>query len=445
MSKTLFEEAVADAKRLREVAEKNAKNAVIEAVTPKIRSFIEEQLLGDNDTDENDNTNILSETAENIMADYNSDEEVTLDESALSALLELMGGEDMSNSLSDNSSRHQIFESIRGTLEKMSDKERNSLLNAADKINKNVESLESYEINNHRRLEENTMAMSDDIFYEVDLAALKEAAEKPADPLEELDIIIRGLPDPEDEEEEFDFSALSIEPWEEELEGDEELEVGEEEEVEVGADEEVEGEEDVDVDVDIEIPDLGALEEVYDIDPSMLRNELRKIRKLAEGDAKSMASSFGGGKAGKDVFEHPPNLNVLSEMKKVLRSQRRNNRALNEKLYKYRGAVQTLREQLEDLNLFNAKLLYVNKLLQDKNVTATQRRTSIQALDEARSLREVKLVYKSLTESFKGRGGKSINESKARRPIGSSRTTRSSGVSNSSSEVDRWAKLAGLK
>ena len=43
MSK-IFEEALADAKKLREVAEENAKKVILESVTPKIREFIEEQL-----------------------------------------------------------------------------------------------------------------------------------------------------------------------------------------------------------------------------------------------------------------------------------------------------------------------------------------------------------------------------------------------------------------
>ena len=41
MSSSLFEEAIADAKKIREVAEENAKKAVLEAVTPKIREFID--------------------------------------------------------------------------------------------------------------------------------------------------------------------------------------------------------------------------------------------------------------------------------------------------------------------------------------------------------------------------------------------------------------------
>ena len=44
MSK-LFEEAIADAKKLKEVAEENAKKAILESVTPQIKEFIESQLL----------------------------------------------------------------------------------------------------------------------------------------------------------------------------------------------------------------------------------------------------------------------------------------------------------------------------------------------------------------------------------------------------------------
>ena len=48
MSK-LFEDAIAEAKQLRDLAEQNAKNAIVEAVTPRIREFIEEQLLAEED------------------------------------------------------------------------------------------------------------------------------------------------------------------------------------------------------------------------------------------------------------------------------------------------------------------------------------------------------------------------------------------------------------
>ena len=45
MSQKLYEEALADAKKVTEVAENNAKNAILEAVLPRIRSLIERELL----------------------------------------------------------------------------------------------------------------------------------------------------------------------------------------------------------------------------------------------------------------------------------------------------------------------------------------------------------------------------------------------------------------
>ena len=99
------------------------------------------------------------------------------------------------------------------------------------------------------------------------------------------------------------------------------------------------------------------------------------------------------------------------------------------------------------MNLFNAKLLYVNKLLQNKGVTPSQRRSIIESIDGARTLREVKLLYKSLTGSIKNKPNR-LSESAARRTLGaSSRVTRpgSTHAESGAAEVTRWAKLAGLK
>jgi len=49
MSKQLYEEAIADIKKVKEIAEDNAKRAVIEAVAPRIRELIEKELLNESD------------------------------------------------------------------------------------------------------------------------------------------------------------------------------------------------------------------------------------------------------------------------------------------------------------------------------------------------------------------------------------------------------------
>ena len=184
---------------------------------------------------------------------------------------------------------------------------------------------------------------------------------------------------------------------------------------------------------------------VYEIDENMLRQELARLRegrkrgrKAKNSSHKAAAAAFGGG-----MLEGDP-LDVKSLKKKALK-EAHENRALKTQLNEYRSAVQTLREQLSDLNLFNAKLLYVNKILQNKDVSPAQRRSAIEALDGASNLREAKLLYQGLTASIQSNNA-SINESvrhtagMASRPV-----TSSSARIGAAGEVDRWAILAGIK
>ena len=104
-----------------------------------------------------------------------------------------------------------------------------------------------------------------------------------------------------------------------------------------------------------------------------------------------------------------------------------------------------LRKKLAETNLFNMKLLYTNKLLQNEALTKRQKADIIEKLDEATTDREVKLVYESLVKTLSGKG-KTLSEG-ANRVLGSSSapTRAASTVLNEGFEADRWAKLAGIK
>ena len=106
----------------------------------------------------------------------------------------------------------------------------------------------------------------------------------------------------------------------------------------------------------------------------------------------------------------------------------------------------SLRKKLAETNLFNMKLLYSNKLLQNESLTKRQKAEVIERLDEASSEREVKLVYESLIKALSGTS-RSISEGAQRKVLGSSsQATRPAATTISEGyEADRWAKLAGLK
>ena len=109
----------------------------------------------------------------------------------------------------------------------------------------------------------------------------------------------------------------------------------------------------------------------------------------------------------------------------------------------------TLREKLTEMNLFNAKLLFTNKLLQNESLTKRQKAEVIERLDETQNVREAKLVYESLVKALQGGStGRIVSESTHRGVIGSSsrpvRPAATITTLNEGFEADRWAKLAGI-
>ena len=105
-----------------------------------------------------------------------------------------------------------------------------------------------------------------------------------------------------------------------------------------------------------------------------------------------------------------------------------------------------LRKKLAETNLFNTKLVYCNKLLQNESLTKRQKAEVIERMDEAATEREVKLVYESLVKTLSGTSRR-MTEGASPRVLGSSSqaTRPASTVLNEGYEADRWAKLAGLK
>ena len=69
MSKTIYEQALADLEQLKQVAESNAKNAIIDAIAPKIKKLVEKQLLDvdDSEDDEDDEDDILLDLVDDTL------------------------------------------------------------------------------------------------------------------------------------------------------------------------------------------------------------------------------------------------------------------------------------------------------------------------------------------------------------------------------------------
>ena len=114
-------------------------------------------------------------------------------------------------------------------------------------------------------------------------------------------------------------------------------------------------------------------------------------------------------------------------------------------LKEYKDTIGFLREKLNEVNLLNAKLLFTNKLFRGFGLNNNQKLQVVEQFDRTKNLREIKLVYATLAESFKGNGNKRVNESKgqASKPVASTEPKKEV-LSEGAEMKNRFQKLANL-
>jgi len=110
------------------------------------------------------------------------------------------------------------------------------------------------------------------------------------------------------------------------------------------------------------------------------------------------------------------------------------------------SALETIKTELNEVNLFNAKLLYTNKIFKAKNLTEGQKVKVLEAFDKAASVKEAKLVFETLSGNFATTAKKPMNESLikggASKPAG---VSEKKPIMEANDQVARWQKLAGIK
>jgi len=119
------------------------------------------------------------------------------------------------------------------------------------------------------------------------------------------------------------------------------------------------------------------------------------------------------------------------------------NKELNEAL----NTIETLQKELNEVNILNAKLLYVNKIFKANNLTESQKVNIIAAFDKAETVKEVKLVFETVSENVVTSKKENVSESKikgmASKATGT--TAKKPEVINEVSDaVRRMQQLAGI-
>lgn len=140
--------------------------------------------------------------------------------------------------------------------------------------------------------------------------------------------------------------------------------------------EEAETEEDENAE-EIDINDAGNGDDSMGMDAAGSEDEINLEELLAELDA---------------LDENGATEDVVDEAKKAKKDEKELDEAV--------ATIEILRSELNEVNLLNAKLLYVNKIFKAKNLSEDNKIKVINAFDKATTPNEAKLVFEALNESL---------------------------------------------
>ena len=109
------------------------------------------------------------------------------------------------------------------------------------------------------------------------------------------------------------------------------------------------------------------------------------------------------------------------------------------------NVIRFLKSKINEVNLLNAKLLFSNKLFKNHSMNESQKMKVIENFDRASTIREVKLVFATLSEGFAltSTSKRTIKESYASKPSRSTAPNKKV-ISEGNDLTARWRKLANL-
>ena len=202
-------------------------------------------------------------------------------------------------------------------------------------------------------------------------------------------------------------------------------------ELEMGMDSE---EEEVTEEEEMEVPEMEIEEEEeVEAEPEMAEEEMESDDEI---DLEEILREMGYGDDEEEVNEEEEVEDKTAELEADL-----------EEAY---SVIKKLQSTINEVNLLNAKLLYANKLFRGYNLTNEQKGKVVENLDRTTTVREVKLVFATLSESmnFSGterKAKRAIAESVASKPTRSTAPTKEIISENTNEMAARVKELANIK
>jgi len=389
-NRDLFKEAIADAKAVKEVSIANAKAALEEVITPRLKSMFEKKLTEMEEEDEKQEESYKMEKENSEL-----EEEFNLEE--LLAELDEVEDEEVHEEEETEETVNESEEALEGeTIEE-----------------ETIEEEDAEETEDESEEDEDEESKVDDMDIEIDFDNMTE---------EDLRAFIEEVVDEMIEAEELKLTDEAGEA-EEEME-DMDVEIDIEDEME-------------DIELGDEVEDLAEVSSQMGASAAGGAAELEKMAKVLFKKVKDGAISFN------DFMEKLAG-GVSAGMAKGVRED------VSEELTEATNTIKILQTELKEVNLLNSKLLYLNKILKESNLKESQKVKVIAAFDKAETVKEAKIVFETLKENLSKAPTKETTKKLVRESKNFASTTISgtSPVKKPVMEVDpmiqRMKKLAGL-
>ena len=145
---------------------------------------------------------------------------------------------------------------------------------------------------------------------------------------------------------------------------------------------------------------------------------------------------------------HRRSTEVAEELEALKKAQEElvfENKKLKKNLVNYQEVVDSLKENVQDVNLSNARLLYTNRTLRNTSLNERQKQTIVEAISKAGSVEEAKTIHETLQSTVSStpkRGPQSLSEA-INRPTSIIRASRKE-EPKADPFTARMRKLAGI-
>ena len=172
---------------------------------------------------------------------------------------------------------------------------------------------------------------------------------------------------------------------------------------------------------------------------------IRELESVTEGDKEDEMEE--GKKDDEDTMEEDVTAKSTANQESADPSAEGTNinKTVSEELKQALDTISTLQKELNEVNILNAKLLYVNKIFKANNLTESQKVNVIAAFDKAETVKEVKLVFETVADNVGTKKETTIKEHKGSASKATGTTaSKPEVIAEVSDAVRRMQKLAGI-